>query len=140
LYELPTVRVAVGGLTYQSTPTMTVNTPAAPGNCGYGPSEDGYVLAGGASGPSPGPLPWRFYAEIRDVPLSDALPGAPPLGSGVFLELAYGFFPPSGAQFTLSANLDSVRVTAVPEPATLGLVLVTLSAYGMRRATRRGRR
>ena len=143
LYSIPMVRVSFGGMTYESAPTMTVNTPAASGNCGYGPSQDGYVLAGGADGPSPGPLPWRFYAEIRDVPLNDSLPAAPPLGSGVFLDLAYGFFPPSGAQFAITANLNAARVTsstAVPEPATIGLALVTLSAFAMRRASRRRKR
>jgi hypothetical protein len=143
LYSIPMVRVTFGGMTYESSPAMTINTAAAAGNCGYGPSQDGYVLGGGASGPSPGPLPWRFYAEIRDVPVSDALPVAPPLGSGVFLDLAYGFFPPSGALFSITANLDSVRATsesaAIPEPATLALALVTLSAFGARRASRRRR-
>jgi hypothetical protein len=142
LYAIPTVTVSVGGMTFQSAPTMTINTTAAAGNCGYGPSQDGYVLGGGATGP--GSLPWRFYAEIRDVPVSDAIPALPPLGSGVFLDLAYGFFPPSGAQFSMTANLDSVRTTsssvAIPEPTTIGLALVTLSAFGMRRASRRRRR
>jgi hypothetical protein len=141
LYSVPLVTVSFGGMMYQSAPTMTVNTPAGPGNCGNGPSADGYVLAGGASGPSPGPLPWRFYAEIRDVPVNDAIPMAPPLGAGVFLDLAYGFFPPSSAQFAMTANLSSVRPTsvptAVPEPGTIGLALAGLATFGTRRAARR---
>src|SRR4051812_13238932 len=38
LYAVPSVTVSFGGVFFQSwSPTMTVNTPAAAGNCGYGP-------------------------------------------------------------------------------------------------------
>jgi MYXO-CTERM domain-containing protein len=144
LYSVPSVTVSFGGLVYQSSaPTMTVNTAAGPGNCGYGPSQDGYVLVGGATGPSPGPLPWRFYAEIRDVPVNDGIPTSAPFGSGVFLDLAYGFFPPSFSQFAMTANLTSVRTataeTSIPEPGTIGLGLVGLVGIALRRARRQPR-
>ncbi|MEO7271719.1 MAG: PEP-CTERM sorting domain-containing protein, partial [Vicinamibacterales bacterium] len=142
LYTVPSVTVSFGGLFYQSwSPTMTVNTPAAAGNCGYGPSQDGYVLAGAGSNSTPGSLPWRLYAEIRDVPISDSLPMSAPLGSGVFLDLAYGFMPPSGALFSLTANLTSASVrtlpAAVPEPATLSLAIIGLASFGARQLARR---
>jgi MYXO-CTERM domain-containing protein len=140
LYSVPQVTVSFGGLVYQSAPTMTVNTPAGAGNCGYGPSQDGFVLVGGASGPSPGPLPWRFYAEIRDVPAGDWIPATAPFGTGVFVDLAYGFFPPSFAQFSMTANLTAVRPTTtertVPEPGTMGLALAGLVGLAFRRMTR----
>jgi hypothetical protein len=141
LYSVPLVTISFGGLVYQSSaPSMTVNTPAGAGNCGFGPSQDGFVLVGGANGPSPGPLPWRFYAEIRDVPLTDGIPTAPPLGSGVFLDLAYGFFLPSFAQFSMTADLRSAAPTsteAIPEPGTMGLVLAGLTGMSIRRVARR---
>jgi len=142
LYAVPTVTVSFGGLFYQSwSPTLTVNTPAAAGNCGYGPSQDGYVLAGAGSNTTPGSLPWRIYAEIRDVPVTDRLPMTAPLGTGVFLDLAYGFMPPSGALFSMTANLTSTggssSSAAVPEPATLSLAIVGLASFGARQLSRR---
>jgi hypothetical protein len=142
LYTVPSVTVSFGGLFYQSwSPTMTVNTPNAAGNCGYGPSQDGYVLAGAGTSSTPGSLPWRLYAEIRDVPISDTLPMTAPLGTGVFLELAYGFMPPSGAVFPMSANLTAAGVrsvpAAVPEPATIGLAIIGLASFGARHLARR---
>ena len=140
LYSVPQVTVSFGGLVYQSAPTMTINTPAGPGNCGFGPSQDGFVLVGEANGPSPGPLPWRFYAEIRDVPAGDWIPATAPFGSGVFLDLAYGFFPPSFAQFSMTADLSAVRPTTsertVPEPSAMGLALVGLVGLAFRRVAR----
>jgi len=143
LYVLPSVTVSFGGIVYQSSsPTLTLNTPAGPGNCGYGPSNDGYVLVGGSSNNiATDPLPWRIYAEIRDVPVTDMLPSLAPLGSGVFLELAYGFMPPSRALFSMTANLTAAAppttVAAVPEPATLGLAIVGLASFGARQLARR---
>ena len=142
LYTVPSVTVSFGGLFYQSwSPTMTVNTPGATGNCGSGPSQDGYVLAGAGSNSTPGSLPWRIYAEIRDVPVSDSLPMSAPLGAGVFLDLAYGFMPPSGALFSMTANLTSAGVrslpAAVPEPATLSLAIIGLASFGARQLARR---
>lgn len=143
LYVVPSVTVSFGGLVYQSwSPTLTLNTPAGPGNCGYGPSQDGYVLVGATpSNAAPGALPWRIYAEIRDVPVSNHLPMTPPLGSGVFLELANGFMPPSSALFAMTANLTAIggptTTAAVPEPATISLALVGLASFGARQLARR---
>ena len=93
------------------------------------------------SNAAPGALPWRIYAEIRDVPVSDHLPMTPPLGSGVFLELANGFMPPSSALFAMTANLTAIggptTTAAVPEPATISLALVGLASFGARQLARR---
>jgi MYXO-CTERM domain-containing protein len=146
LYSVPQIAVSFAGFVYTSSgSTMTVNTPAGAGSCGYGPSNAGYVLVGNATGPSPGPLAWRIYAEIGAVPAGDGIPLAPPLGSGVFLELAYGFAPPSFADFAMTAQLTSTGnpgatvsspATAIPEPGLLALAAVGLAAVRLRRRLR----
>src|SRR5574338_1012393 len=144
LYAVPQITVSFGGLVYMSSSsTMTVNTPAGAGSCGYGPSRDGYVLVGSATGPSPGPLDWRIYAEIDAIPPGDGIPQAPPLGAGVFLELAYGFAPPSFADFAMTAQLTSTEAPGVsvsspaaviPEPS---LLLLAVTGLGLARLRRR---
>jgi hypothetical protein len=146
LYSVPQITVSFGGLVYMSSSsTMTVNTPAGDGSCGYGPSNDGNELVGDATGPSPGPLDWRFYAQIGAVPQDDGIPQAPPLGSGVFLELAYGFDPPSFADFAMTAQLTSTEApglsvsspaAAIPEPGLLALAAAGFAAVRLRRRLR----
>lgn len=146
LYSVPQITISFGGLAYMSSSsTLTVNTPAGEGSCGYGPSRDGYVLVGGASGPSPGPLDWRIYAEIGAVPPDDGIPQGAPLGSGVFLELAYGYSFPSFADFAMTAQLTtadapgasvSSPAAAIPEPGLLALAAAGFAAVRLRRRMR----